>query len=434
MRIFTDVTADLFSFAFTYELSKALPCLNCFEFKSLHTCFKCKLCCECVTCSKCYHVQIQPLCGSCGLCPIDCRCFRCSSCGLIGPLESEFCEDCKNGKQCCCLNKVELYSARSLLGKRQVNLHKYSKLNAITTIANPTTRLLSAEIELCGLQSPTKLSYSHFKFALESWGASVVYDGTLPKDGFEINTHPAAGDYWVNQIQDIMSTGISAGAWVDSCAGCHIHVDCRDLGYLELARVLRVLGCVEFALFQLTPKERIRSTHCVPWTFEYVRELSAVDMQLLNESNLRVQTTHYRHIILTCLYGFHSKENVYRFKKVKHHINRYRAINIHSFMYRGTIEFRIPNGTIYADSIINWGILCSLLIDYAVSHSMSEIKELTKNVEENDRLDQTVLKEQQAVLDTIVSPYGFIQDWIQDRLKWRKTLVGAFYEGPLRKD
>lgn len=415
------------------EHSELSYCLFCLSTQYIHTCSLCAECCNCYTCIQCYKNQIQPLCELCSRCPIDCQCVRCYGCNHLYPENKYICSFCNCGKNCCCDNQSYKFHPKSILIKNKVNLARYSKQNTMTNIANPTTRLISGEIELCGFKTPTKASISSFEHTINVWGGSIVRDGSLPDGGFEINTHPAGGDYWCDQVHDIMAQAMLSGAFITNAAGCHIHVDCRDVGYTELARILLVLGCVERVLFMMVPPQRRDNHFCVLWAHHYASNI-AHRYSACPNNNERVMMLEYRESILKDLYGFSNKELVSRVKKTKQHDNRYRAVNVHSFIHRGTIELRLPNGTIYADNIINWGILLALLIEYAITHTMRDLYTLTKPALPDNSLNIELVPvaKQMIVLETIITPHGFLKDWVQSRLKWAKNISNNFYEGPIK--
>ena len=55
---------------------------------------------------------------------------------------------------------------------------------------------------------------------------------------------------------------------------------------------------------------------------------------------------------------------------------RYRALNIHSFFYRGTIEFRHHQGTRDATEATHWGMVCAAIVDAGSRWNLREIDAL----------------------------------------------------------
>lgn len=268
---------------------------------------------------------------------------------------------------------------------------------------------------------------------LKAWSASIVHDGSLPGGGFEINTHPAAGNFFVEQINDICAALCKAKAHVTSEAGCHTHVDARDLGYLGLARLLRMVSCTEAAMFQMIPLSRRTSTFCAYWAPHYLGKIHQADTQMRSETNERKRIVAYRRAILEPLYGSVHKEKVSTVRRTKQGGQRYRATNVHSWCHRGTIEFRMPTGTIYPQNIINWGLLLGNLVDLASYRSDDEIKHLTADVEKIIRVENlysveylqvpSKLIEASIVLLKGLAPSDEVRDWITERIKWASQIT-----------
>lgn len=317
---------------------------------------------------------------------------------------------------------------RELRLRNDINLNRY-------TIAGK--RLVAAEIEVCGFNRFTTTNIKAMRDVLNAWHASAVGDGSLPSGGVEINTHPAAGNKWHAQIIDIMRATHTAGVWVNSSAGCHIHVDCRDLGYLEMAKTIRLLACVEPALYLMLPRLRTENRYCHFWALNYLRALQAAEGQMNPEMTERKVVLTYRKELLNAVYGFTSKRQVDSVKANKGHDSRYRGLNLHSYLYRGTLELRMPPGTIYPENIINWGDLLAAIVDYGVKESMVEIIKLCKRVEEpvmkgqlykkifTEIVHETDLCDVSTKLLLKLAPTELVKDWIIERQKWGKKLTNA---------
>jgi hypothetical protein len=285
----------------------------------------------------------------------------------------------------------------SLFGMNEVNLARYYSVSDVTPI-----RRVAAEIEICGFLRPISHYSKLIRHTFKSWHAGAVTDGSLPAQGIEINTHPANGEYYRAQVTDIMTVLAKAGGVVTAQAGCHIHVDCRDCGWTELARILVLIAFIEKELFLLVPLQRRTNATCIPWSSNYISSISEVYNGLYGSETASL----YRDAILNKLYGFtkHSQVNVA--KTNKYNQVRYRAVNVHSYLHRGTLELRLPPGTVHPINIINWGRLWSAIIEYALAHSMKEIVDCTR--QEHSTLD----------LLNIIAKEQDLLDWIIERRTW----------------
>lgn len=329
------------------------------------SCGFCYVCCMCDRCPLCMILVsddevVSVICPACHLCTRCCKCYTCTECERLHTSMDTLCEYCGRCKKrrCGCTHYEESTQPEYFYGS--VNLARYRE---------PGRRLLAAEIEVCGSSE----GWSAITRAVKVWNGSVVEDGSLPYGGFEINTHPASGKYWEAQITDICGALKMAKAYVTADAGCHIHVDCRDFNYTKLALFVRILAHVEGAMYCMVPFERRSNTTCVPCGIQYVRSIANV-RQYMYKLNERQQEVAYRQAVLSALYGFFKKSDVENVRKTKRHIKRYRSINLHSWVHRGTVEVRIPQGMVFPQNIINWGLMLEKLASVAATHTHDSIE------------------------------------------------------------
>lgn len=375
-------------------------------------------------------------CTACNLCRGCCQCYACSQCGAPHTHKSTLCNRCGGGTTaggCGCCVHERRESPNFSLFKNSVDLALYHATDSKDLKQNPSSRLISAEMEICGLGGQGKALTK----ALKSWKCSAVSDGSLPSGGFEINTHPASGDFFIDMINDICQ-GLKTGkAWVNERAGCHTHIDARDLGYLGISRLLRIMGCIEPAMFMMLSHQRRGSNFCTPSAGAYLQALHKADDKIAStQMTIRQQTLEYRSAITNTLYGKSGGDTVTYARQSKGHSARYRAVNLHSWFYRGTIEFRMPPGTIYESNVINWGLLLANIVDVAAARSHDEIIEFTHEVERLIREGNlykthpnmfTVMDKSIALLKAL-APSAVVREWIVERIASMKRDSGQFRE------
>jgi hypothetical protein len=331
------------------------------------SCGYCYVCCVCERCPLCGHLILDndvtsTYCPACHLCVRCCRCYTCPECGYFHTHMNslcEYCGRCKN-RTCGCTHFGDEKQPEYFQGT--VNLARYHEHGR---------RLLSAEIEVCGIAT----HWSTVERVVKAWNGSIVSDGSLPYGGFEINTHPASGKYWETQIREICGALKVAKAYVTPDAGCHIHVDCRDFNYTKLALFMRILAHVEGAMYCMIPFDRRSNSTCVPCGWRYVQSIDRV-RKYMDKFNERQQEVAYRQALLSVLYGFYKKSDVESVRKTKRHTKRYRSINLHSWVHRGTVEVRIPQGMVYPENIINWGLMLERLANLASTHTHDSIESI----------------------------------------------------------
>lgn len=217
--------------------------------------------------------------------------------------------------------------------------------------------------------------------AAKRWGDAIVEDGSLPDTGYEINTNPTSGDVFIEHVTDICGGLRRAGAIVDTSCGMHCHVGAGDFSYFDLFKLCRLYGAIEDGLFSLVSKSRRNGNR-------YAERCKSI-------YNFRHYTTFKRDLIVA-LYGEDALElhMGWSIKRKKPHTNfhrgkdrlsastnkyssaRYYALNLHSFYYRQTIEFRHHNGITDATKAANWGMLCASVLDAAQRLTLREIDTL----------------------------------------------------------
>src|SRR6185369_17750971 len=144
-----------------------------------------------------------------------------------------------------------------------------------------------------------------------------------------------------------------------------------DMKYYEIRRFVRVYAAIEDALFSMVSPERIKGVmdndgklhqYCQPCGKKYI---AAIEEGRLPYDKIKSD-------VITSVYAGPSTQNL-RHKKRGDGIPRYNALNLHSWFYRGTIEARMFDGTLDADSIIKWGILWAMIGDYVVGSTDEQV-------------------------------------------------------------
>lgn len=391
-------------------------CIGCFSDELLHTCGHCCSCCVCTTCVQCLSLLKERVCGQCHKCKSCCVCIFCSKCEAL--INGNICSMCNGCSHCCTLNSQNHTTINQY--RNTVLLDRYLPTEGELT-GNASPRLLAAEIEVCGT-TRSMPGNKAINTVIHNWCASIVHDGSLPSGGFEINTHPAGGDYWAKQCREIYTALGQAKAFFDSRAGCHIHVDARDLGYCNVANLLQMYYYLEPALYQLIAKERRDNTYCVKCATAYEEALALVRPKMAKASETRKMIL-YRHAILGSLYLTKTEVNATKnipkgflngLKGSKNAGPRYRGLNLHSWIHRGTIEFRFPGHQPSAFDLINMGSLLANLIDLS-KRSEADIQALIKDTKKEFSLNPLLAS---IALLTETAPSKVIVDWIKERIKF----------------
>ncbi len=291
------------------------------------------------------------LCESCEVCTNCCACRTCSLCDNRITATNE--SSCGGGhcNACCeCRTGVPFVKQVTSLESR---LKQDTLANRLKT---GLRRLVACEIEVAGVGECGRADHSAIANAVKGWGGEIVPDGSLPSGGFEINTCPASGTLFTKQIQEVVASLSNADAFVTTACGLHVHVDARDLTYSDLRRLALLWARVEPALMQMSPRSRRSNSYCQSARSEFLRlekmttkEFTAWLQEGVGQANRK------------------TAKSVAKHRKYDSQHRRF-ALNLYSWLVRGTVENRLGAGSTNATKIINWAMLTSSLVDFAVKN------------------------------------------------------------------
>lgn len=233
--------------------------------------------------------------------------------------------------------------------------------------ALPSSRFAAVEIEVQGCSSAAHRGDGSLgDLASKKWSFSVVRDGSLGSYGFEINTAPASGTAFIEQVNDICRVLNDNAARVDRACGLHIHLDGRGLTPVEVLRFTRVSNAIRDAVTMVLPPSRHAggNSYCIPYPSGFERTLSmwplgdTYDSRFVNLAKAVYGSgdEHARDSIRTM-------PDVAPYSSQKYASNRYWWINLHSWFHRGTIEVRSHSGTTSPRKIVMWAAFWCALVD-----------------------------------------------------------------------
>lgn len=361
----------------------------------------CGRCCRCIICNEC-GLDVTPrgiksvlgakkkklFHNGCQCCNKCCKCKACVNCGIPVTHQCSACISEEAHHADCCDSDARLLAAgnKLLMIQRVPIFHAGGNFQA-----NRIRRFLSIESEI---DSYTKDSVSMFQFNSmnRTWKHSVVPDGTVPQGG-EICTAPASGDKFLAVIETLqrMHTRIGSGTGVR--CGMHVHVDARDYTYMDLINFLHLYYLVEPALFAILPPwRRINrfATPCRTMLLDISRNgdklVDVLKNVEINEylppkerSSAMKRKPSISMRIAEKLYG--TTTLMKPKQQHKNHDNqhiRYMAVNLHSWVYRRTIEFRHWPGSTNLQEMQLWPQICGALLEYAKRTPLAIIKQLPK--------------------------------------------------------
>jgi hypothetical protein len=271
-----------------------------------------------------------------------------------------------------------------VLTSGRLTFHKATKLEHRE---NASRRFISLELEVAGDDGDGACYVSP---VARKWRDAIVEDGSLPDSGYEVNTNPTSGDLFIEHIAEMCDGLRGAGAHTDNSCGMHCHVSADDFTYFDLFKLCRLYSHIELALYGIVAPSRRHSHYSQPcgetYTFDRYETFKRDLLVSLYGDDVLLPSSHYgKHKPHPSVCEHRGKKRL-RATSERYNGARYNALNLHSFFYRGTIEFRHHQGTVNTAKATNWGLTCAAILDAAQRLSMREIDALVNDTTPHDAL------------------------------------------------
>lgn len=247
---------------------------------------------------------------------------------------------------------------------------------------NPSKRTIGLEIE-CSDYKGGKI----VEAAVKDLGGALVSDGSV-SGGFEINMPPMNGDKFVHGTGFICDALREAKATANEAAGLHVHVGCRDMEYADMRRMVMLYGQLESGIYSIIDSRRFVGTYCRP---NGGRSLLDV---------LKDPRTAKRDLIVMT-YGKEPSRDIQSLWRNKGS-NRYWGFNLHSWFFRGTVEFRMHHGTTQWEKMVGFSMLLAAIADRSLGMSDQQIYDMPQG--------------KAGLLE--IAPTQWCKDWVKER--WTK--------------
>ena len=278
------------------------------------------------------------------------------------------------------------------------------------TATMPSRRNVAVEIEVAYYRTSEE---DRIVSTLDAWSATSKGDSSIETcDGFEVNTSPASGGKFEEQLGDIARALSRANAEVTTKCGLHVHVSAYDYGYADWCKLMLLWQVVQNEAFAIMPESRQENTYCAknpaPATLARLAqsgELSSADAKLAFLAAMRTyvdtepqkwfyantaaynrEKRKYDRIIARGLP--YIREDTVKRTHTKRSVkaegynaaggSRYYAMNVTSGFAHGTVEFRLHSGTTDYEKMRNWASWCASLVDAAKRMTFAEVTELAK--------------------------------------------------------
>lgn len=152
----------------------------------------------------------------------------------------------------------------------------------------------------------------------------------------------------IETLQELIRRLRKAGAVSDSELQCgiHIHIGAKDHTPNTLKNLVNLMAAKEDLIY--------KSLEIDPARVRWCKKVNEDLIQAINKK--KPKTLEQLADLWYSGYGFESRDRHY-------HTSRYHGLNLHSTFTKGTIEFRLFNGTLHAGKIRSYIVLC-----LAISH------------------------------------------------------------------
>lgn len=336
-------------------------------------------------CRKCASLERKGPASTCPACKgcrehRQCKCVKCGRCGNIVPKDSVCggCHACKDHH-----TSLHIPPQRSF-PHRACSYVKTGRPTPTYDI-NPLHNGLGVELELAEWASfqerlpaiqikPTKLGGG-----VRSLVYQITRDGSVHPSERELVVNPLWGDDVPELLPLLVDKLVEHGSTVNQTCGLHVHIDAANFTYSSLRRILYGWMAVQEQVF-----ERLVSPHrsAMPaYQFAAMNEVTtSIDTPLraaTNSSDIKTWLVRYLYGIDRPLKLQYRTTAEYQsaLQRFKHQISqqaaskyvnhaRRSALNLHSWMMRGTVEFRLKEATLDPYDVVNWTLWCGWLVNH----------------------------------------------------------------------
>lgn len=266
-----------------------------------------------------------------------------------------------------------------------------------TTRVNTLPRALGIELEIGEWGSLPQRVFKNLKY-------NIAHDGSVKPSGQEMVLVPMYGDGYVAGMVELAEGLYVSEVEINKTCALHVHVGAGDVGYWELRRLLEVYARIEADVFRylVAPYRSAEPevVHYCQWftqPHEYCEKcrrfdvnypgqrlpLETLDRTLARMSHAKT-TSDLKVALIRMLYGIDDPsgrpEDLQHRKGGRYEWCRYRGLNLHSYLYRGTVEFRMKEATIDVEELVYWPLFCGWVVHSITKMTDAEARSEAMNL------------------------------------------------------
>jgi hypothetical protein len=161
---------------------------------------------------------------------------------------------------------------------------------------------------------------------------------------FELVSPILSGEAGLDQLRKVVSAIYGAGATVESDCGLHVHIGASDLTFTAIKTLIQRFANFESDWDRIIARSRRGNLN--PFCRSVRERVNAAPSAFNLATNVNDLGA-----------------NVFGIRSWRDHLDsgRYYKLNLHPYVTRGTIEFRLHGGTVNATKICNW---VSLILEF----------------------------------------------------------------------
>ena len=221
-------------------------------------------------------------------------------------------------------------------------------------------------------------------------------DASVKPDGHELVIAPCAGDKFLESTATLYRLLTTHHAEVNETCGFHVHIDGRDLSWVQIRQLAKVYTQYEREIYGLLPLHRENNQYSKIGKSELFAIAQA-------KSKNEIYTALYFKDVVRDVFTRVSRDPhvppptippepmhgnaryLYTHKRDKYRGNtRYSGLNLNSYCHRGTIEWRQHQGTTAIADLIFWPLFCGWFTE--IGANFQQKRELPGSILEFTRL------------------------------------------------
>lgn len=205
----------------------------------------------------------------------------------------------------------------------------------LETVGRTRDHVARAILAVVGGQVATISSYETIVVDSRGRRWACVHDGSLSQSAHAEIVTPILSESDIPELQEVVRAVRASGARVDRSTGIHVHVDGAPFDARAVKNLLKIWNKQEpliFHAFGVSPERRAQ--YCKDNDQDFIARLD------------RARPTS-KDALNALWYGRRRSQG----SLSKYDSSRYRAVNLHSLFYRGTIEFRLFEGSLRGDEV-----------------------------------------------------------------------------------